>query len=655
MLAAFRAFAKSWVASVLFGVLIIAFAFFGISSYRSVLSPKMSNAVVSAGSRTVTPVDFKRAFDNFKGRLEQQYQQPISAELAAENGLDRRVLEGLATSEAFSEDLNKIGIQPSITLVAAEIHKIPAFFDQVTGRFDKKAYAERVAAINLTVPQFESQLRDQIAEQHAASGLVAGLKLPRSYAALAAIFTVESRDLAYFSLQPSAVPKPGAPTDAQLIQLMNENKAQLTRPEFRTLTVVRFSPSQVKVNGPIDQADLQKRFDFRKDTLSTPETRTFVSIPTKDQATARAVAKGLSKEGADPALVAKSAGVEVINYANKPKAAIPDAKVAALAFQTPAGQVATVKGDLGFAVVKVFTVTPGRAVTLDEVKPALEAEIRKDQAAEKVYQLTQAYDDARQGGMNLAAAAAKAGVPTTSIGPVAQNGRDDKGQPVQGLSQKLMDAAWSLPAGGESEVEEAGNGEFFAVRVEKIAPPAMPPLAEIREKLAEVWTNQQIAKALEAKADALADRIKKGESLEDAAKSAGVTVTRQTGIDRRNAGQNPALSQDLLAHLFTSNPGEVFTARGKSEFLVGKLESVHLPDPSLLGQTAEQVRGQMTQGYLREIGETAQVSARQKIKVTIDAAKAREAIGLEPTDTKAAAGKPAGGAKAAGGKPPLAK
>ena len=67
-----------------------------------------------------------------------------------------------------------------------------------------------------------------------------------------------------------------------------------------------------------------------------------------------------------------------------------------------AGQVAPVQGDLGVAIVKVVSVTPGRPVTLEEVRPALEAEIRKDAAAEKVYAMTQAYDDAHQGGATLA-------------------------------------------------------------------------------------------------------------------------------------------------------------------------------------------------------------------------------------------------------------
>jgi peptidyl-prolyl cis-trans isomerase D len=654
MLANIRTFAKSWVATVLFGLLIVSFVVFGIGN-RDLLHPKITNSVITAGSRSVGPAEYKRAFDGYIQRLQQQMGQQITPELAAANGLDQRVAQGLGASEAFAALLTKIGVRPSDKLIAGEIQKIPAFFDQVSGRFDRNSYLRRLQDNGLTAATFEGQMRDQLSEQEAATGLITGLKVPRAYAAMGAIYTVESRDLGYFAIAPTSVPQPPAPTDAQLTELMKENAAQLTRPEFRTLTVVKFSPSQVAANLPIDPKEVQKRFDFRKDTLSTPEMRTVIQISAKTPAAAAQIAQGLAK-GTDADAVAKAAGVEAITYANKPQTAIPDKKVALAAFATPSGQVATVKGDLGTAVVKVMSVTPGRAVTLEEVRPAIEAEIRKDQASEKVYALTQAYDDAHQGGANLAAAAAKAGVPTASLGPVNQGGRDMTNQPVPGLTQKLMQTAWALPAGGESEVEDAGNGEFFAVRVEKVTPPAMPPLEEIKPMLTKVWTQRELTKALQAKADGYIARIKKGETLQAVAASAGSSLTEVPAIDRRNASQNQTLSQDLLAKLFTSRPGDVFTAQGAQGFVVGKLEAVHGGDPTQLAQMVEQLRPQMSNGYLREIGESAHLYARQKIKVTIDANRAREAIGLEPIDPKAAA---AGGKAVAGkpgsGKAPLAK
>ena len=134
MLSATRAFAKSWVAAVLIGLLIVSFAVFGIND---VFKGNLGDAVISVGSRKVTTADFKREFDSYKSRMEQQMGQPIPLEVAAENGLDRQVLSGVATREAFAELLSRSGIRPSDSLIVSGINKIPAFFDQVSGRFDK--------------------------------------------------------------------------------------------------------------------------------------------------------------------------------------------------------------------------------------------------------------------------------------------------------------------------------------------------------------------------------------------------------------------------------------------------------------------------------------------------------------------------------------
>jgi len=629
MLSATRAFAKSWVAAVLIGLLIISFAVFGIND---VFKGNLGDAVISVGSRKVTSPDFKREFDSYKSRMEQQMGQPITLEVAAENGLDRQVLSGVATREAFAEMLSKAGIRPSDSLIVAQINKIPAFFDQVSGRFDKTSYAQRLSENGLTPEKFEQVMRDELAEQQLANALVNGLRVPRAYTALAAIYALENRSLAYFTVDPQSVAQPALPTDAQLTAFMRENAAQLTRPEFRVITVARFSPTVTAANLAIDEAELKKRYDFRKDTLSTPETRSLVQIPAKDQAAAQQIVARLGR-GEAPAAVAKAVGVDAITYDNRPQTAIPDRRVGAAAFGMQAGQVAPVQGDLGVAVVKVLAVTPGRVVTLEEARPALEAELRKDAAAEKVYALTQAYEDAHQGGSNLLEAAQKAGVPAQTLGPVSQQGVSPQGQPVPGLSQKIMESAFSLPAGGESDVQDAGNGEYFAVRVERVIAPAMPPLAEVKPQLLRVWMLREIAKRMQTRADELAARVRKGETLEAVAASSGSQVTRVGGLDRQSAAQNQTLSQDLLGKTFAARPGEVFTAdNSRFGLLVAKLESVSAGQGPTLARMTEETRPQMTMALFRELGESARTAAAQELKVKTDYTRARAAIGLQPVE-----------------------
>jgi len=635
MLTAFRAFAKSWVAALLIGLLIVAFAVFGISD---VFRNKMSTSVIEAGSRKVTPLEFRRQFDSQRQRLEQQTGRAITSEVAAENGLDRQLLQAMATQEAFVELLNRLGVRPSDAAVAKQIGAIPAFLNQVTGRFDQKTYKQKLLENDLTTARFEASVRDEMATQHFMSALAGSLTAPRAYGALAALYVLESRDVAYLTITPSGVPRPADPTDAQLTAFMKENAAKLTMPETRQLTVVRFSPSQVEAAVTVDEAEVRKRFDFRKDTLATPETRTVVQIPAKDAAAAQAITARLQR-GEAPAAVAKSVGVDAITYVDKPQSAFADHKVGAAAFKASAGQLSTVQGDIGLAVVRVEAVTPGKAASFEEARPAIEAEIRKDAIADKVYALTQVYDDAHQKGANLMEAAKKAGVEPVVVPPVTKEGSAPGGPPIPGLNPKLLETAFGLPAGGESQVVEAGAGEYFAVRVDKIVPPAMPPLAQIKPDLARVWIMQELAKAMQAKADALAARVTKGESLDQVATSAGATVDRATGVDRQSAQSNPLMTPEIIARAFASKPGEVFTARGPRGIVVGKLEAVQTGAGPQLAALTEQARMQMAEAIFRDMRAGAEDAARQKLKVRVDYARARSAIGLEPAAT-APKGKP---------------
>ena len=305
MLVATRKFAKSWVAAVLIGLLIVSFAIFGIND---VFKGNFSNDVITAGSRGVSAADFKREFDNFRKNAEQQMGQPVTVELAVENKVDTRVLQELASREAFGEMLYKAGIRPSDGLMEKEIRKVQAFFNPISGAFDKNLYLQRLNEAGMTPEKFDTVMRDEIAQAHTISAMVNGLRVPRAYTALAAVYGLEARDVGFFPIDPRSVEPPKPPTDAELTAFMQQNAERLTRPELRVLTLVAFSPALVQGDLPIDEAEVQKRYDFRKDTLAKPETRSLIQIPAKDAAVAKTVADRLAK-GEDATAVARSLGV----------------------------------------------------------------------------------------------------------------------------------------------------------------------------------------------------------------------------------------------------------------------------------------------------------------------------------------------------------
>lgn len=647
MLAGFRSFAKSPFAVILFGLLIVSFAVFGISDVFK--GPRISGAV-AAGSRTVSAQDFKLRYDNYRKEAERRTGEALTPEQAVERGVDRQILQEVALQESMAEVIRRFGVNPSDKLVGnvvreqmSGLHPNQRPFDPITGKFDPKMYEALLAQNNLTPDTYQAALRDEIAQTHLFTGVANGMRAPRIYSALQAAFGLESRDLAAFAINPATVERPADPTDAQLLAFMKEHADRLTRPEARVLSILRVSAQALEPSVKVDPAEVQKTFDFRKDTLATPETRSLVQIVAPDAKAAAVIAQRLAK-GDQPAIVASAYGKQPVILADKPKSALPDRKVAEAAFALAAGQVsAPIAGDLGLSVIKVTKVTPGAAATLDSVRPQIEAELRAQNAQAKAYDQTQAYQDAHDAGADLVAAGAKAGAMVMTTAPITAQGTDETGQPIPGLTPDMLKTAFDLSQGGESELIEVGKGEYYAVKVEKVIPAALPPLDSIKPQLTQFWLQNEMGERLKAKAEALAARVKKGESLESVAAAAGSKVQRVTGISRQNASQHQALGRDLLVATFGAKPGEIFTSRaGQMAFVVAKLETVR---PGAVGDMAaitQAMRQQTDSGLMRDLGEAARTAAMASLKTKVNLTLARQAIGVD-TDALAKAEAAKGG------------
>jgi peptidyl-prolyl cis-trans isomerase D len=305
--------------------------------------------------------------------------------------------------------------------------------------------------------------------------------------------------------------------------------------------------------------------------------------------------------------------------------------VADAVFALAPGQVsAPINGELGVSVVKLVTINPAAMPSLESQRPAIEAELKAQAAQAKAYEQTQAYQDAHDGGANLIAAATKANALVMTTAPIAANGVDQTGQPVAGLTPDALKAAFELPAGGESDLIEAGKGEYFAVRVEKVIPSAMPPLAEIRQPLAQQWMLDTLLKRMKAKADELSERVKKGESLQAVAASAQSQVQRVPNISRQNARQYQGLGRDLLIGTFGAQAGAPFVSRGpQGGYLVAVVEKVHSGSPEQMAQITEAMRPQISQGLFRDVGQAAQEAAKTQLKTKVNLTLARQAIGVD--------------------------
>lgn len=188
---------------------------------------------------------------------------------------------------------------------------------------------------------------------------------------------------------------------------------------------------------------------------------------------------------------------------------------------------------------------------------------------------------------------------STDSATASQGG--DLGVFARGLFDPALDeGAFSLAAGGVSEVVRSSHG-FHVIRVEEKL--AAEPATFEGHRLAlarDGATRERASRRAEEQSAALAEAVRAGKTLEDAAREAGLTLERPIGVKRRPDGFVPGLgaAEQVLETAFTLEPGqsspEVFDLPDK-KVLIQALARTRLDETRLVAERAgrrEQARSQ---------------------------------------------------------------
>jgi len=636
MTGSLRSSARNPIGIALMGALTLVFLLLGVGGGQrmpDILSGAKVDSVVSAGNHVISATEYKSIFEQQKKRLEQQSGQTYATDFLVKNGFDQDLINQMSMDQAEAEMLRRAGIKPAPSLIDDQIKKIPFAFDKVTGKFSAKQFTQFLAAQGLTLRQVQDDFTDELAERHFGLALAAGFQMPRAYSAINAIAALENRDVSYFFLDPHIIPPPSPPTDAQLTTFMKAHAAELTRPEMRTITLARFSAAAIAPTVKIDEGQIEKEFNARKASLSAPESRTVIQIPVKTAAQGAQAAQRLAR-GEPATAIAKSFGVDPITYVDKPQDGIADRKLGAVAFSMKADEPkGPIQGDLGLAVLEVTKITPGKAASLTDARAKIEADLRQKAAQDRAYAMSTTFDQARQGGANIAAAAQKAGAAPVTVGPFTAAGLGEDGKPISLLNGQIAKAAFSINAGEDTDIADAGPGDYFALHVDRVTPPSLPPLDQARPKLTQAYMADVVRSAFRARAEALEKDIRGGKPIDAAAASVGAHVVRLSDIQLIKAQQYQNLGRDFLNAVFTVKAGETFAVGAPGGAFVAKLDSVRPGDPILTAAVTNAVRGKLSQDYLRDLMDTSKRGAEKAVAVKVNLKLARQTLGVDADQT----------------------
>jgi peptidyl-prolyl cis-trans isomerase D len=566
-----RKHSKGWVAGILFFLLILAFAAWGIEDMlRQGL--QRTGPALTVGSEQVSQREFQAAYNRMIRNLNERFQRQFDYETAKSLGLVNALVAELQAERMFAQEARSLGLLVSDRLAHDQIRNDENFRGG-DGRFDPNAFRNALDRAGFTEPNYVSLVKGTLARNFLVTGIsqFEGTP-PKSLADRIFAYRSEFRTAEVLTVPTESV-KPSAPTDEQLAEFHKANGAKYTAPEYRTLMLVWLRPADAAARVPVTDKDIEAEYARRQDEFTTPETRALRQLIIKDEATAKAAHEALMG-GRNFETVAKDiAKVEPASMGKLTAAQIPSAEMREAVLKLKPGEVtAPLKSPFGWHIVILDEIAPAATKPLAEVKEQVEKDYRDRQAIKVIAELRDKFEDALGGGAKLEAAAEKLDLKVLKLGPLDAQGKDEKGAAVEDIPDdgEFVRRAFRSAKGEEGELFDLRAKGFYSFRIDEIRPSAVRPLETIKEQVTADWTAAERAKLAKAEAEKLLAESKAGKPLEEVAKAGNYTVRKSKPVNRGESGG--AAPGSIEERIFAVKPGEAALAQVREGWAVLKVE-----------------------------------------------------------------------------------
>jgi len=257
-----------------------------------------------------------------------------------------------------------------------------------------------------------------------------------------------------------------------------------------------------------------------------------------------------------------------------------------------------------------------RTLALEEVRPRIESDLQREQAAKNAAAAAKADRASLDEGKTLAEIAEARGLQLETPSPMA---RRDTVAGV-GRSFPLMNALFALEEGEITEVIEIDGQQVVAALEEKI-PARIPDLAEIRPAVERAYRDAQATVLAQTAADDFLARVRAGESLDAVAEAQGVELANSQPFSRAEQFIQPmGGNREMRDAAFALGPDaflleESFPIGG--DVYVAAVSDREVPSGEALAEKVAETREQMTRSRREEVFQRYVEELRAKAAVEI--------------------------------------
>lgn len=517
--------------SVLFGILIVSFAVWGIAD---IFKGSTQTTLATVGSTDIPMEQFRSNYTDKLQQISRQIRKPLTPAQGRAFGLDRQLLQQTIAETALDEEARRMGLRMSDAEIVRTISSDPTFAGP-NGKFDPARFAMAIREYGFTESRYLAEQRRLTLRRELIGSIVAGLEPSKTQIEALSRFQNEQRTIDYARIGPDRAGTIEAPSQDALAAYFETHKAQFRAPEYRKVAYLTLSPDEFAKKIVVSDDDARKIYDSRRGDYMKPDRREVrqIAFPNEDAAkAARAkIAGGLSFEdlAKEMKLTPGDIDLGLVSEAN-----LGDPIIAKAAFALPLNEVSQpVKGSLATVLLKVVKIEPGATESFEKVAPAIKKEIAEQRVRADFDKMRNAVEDERSGGASIAEAAEKNGLEAVTV-EIDRSGRTPDGKDAalpKGID--LITAAFGSDVGVDNDPLTFPGGEVW-FDVLGITPARDRTLDEVKDQVATRWHDEQVATRLRAKAKELIEKVNKGGVFATEAKAAGLTVQTSAPFKRED-------------------------------------------------------------------------------------------------------------------------
>ena len=601
---------------ILAGLLILSFAVWGVGDMTGAISGP--GEVATVDDYKISQREFQEQFRNDLNRLRARIGD-IDAEQARSLGLADSTLNGMISTRLLQVQANDLGLLISDKAVRSRIFQEPAFRN-AAGQFDPSIFQTTLANNGLSEGAYVAQLRQEMQRDYLSAGIDLGVAVPPQLAETVYKYRNEKRTASVLRIPRPDIAQAPTPSDADLRTYLDENTDRFMAPEYRRLTVLYLNPTEVAKEMAPAPERIREEYTNRLPSLTVPERRTLEQILLKDEDAARkayaALSEGRSFETVAEEFTEKTG--DALKLGTVAKAELLPA-IADAAFAAGKGNVTEpVKTPLGWHIIRVTDIQPGRQPALDEVRQQISDDIAHELALDDLVRQANRIEDALAGGASIEEAGSDTGNKVIRTEPIDAAKKLQAGTPVTGLPDdpRFIEIAFTTEKGESSRLTETADGGYFMVRVDDVIDAAPQPLDKVREAVTTAWKTEKLDEVAKQSAEKIVEEAKAGKALSAIADERKLVVETGKPVTRFDVTANGSVPRPLVPKLFEAKQGDYVMAETVDGYAVAHLTGIEgaTPDESdpayrqLEDTLKTALAGDLLQEYIRALREEYDVS-----------------------------------------------